>query len=239
MPLEEEYNASEHDNLSYKEYLKRNQGGIAYFEVFAPIWSNELFDKFSNADGTINVNAINAVDPELLKMVSYRIPTEDKYSCAPMKVIGFMPREAGDAIMLPYELTEIDDSDFDVDKRYVMRKDIPIKTRKKNEIEKELFNIATESYKKAHDGKTNNTWVGEQVRMFLDNPQKMKSADKFMQWLYGKYQQVAYYTDAPTSGRTYRDNKIIDMTYAVLTNQMTADKIRRTRQTLWSRPCRC
>lgn len=225
MPLKEEYNASEHDNLSYKEYLKRNQGGIAYFEVFAPIWSNELFDKFSNADGTINVNAINAVDPELLKMVSYRIPTEDKYSCAPMKVIGFMPREAGDAIMLPYELTEIDDSDFDVDKRYVMRKDIPIKTRKKNEIEKELFNIATESYKKAHDGKTNNTWVGEQVRMFLDNPQKMKSADKFMQWLYGKYQQVAYYTDAPTSGRTYRDNKIIDMTYAVLTNQMTADKI--------------
>ena len=225
MPLEEEYNASEHDNLSYKEYLKRNQGGIAYFEVFAPIWSNELFDKFSNADGTINVDAINAVDPELLKMVSYRIPTEDKYSCAPMKVIGFMPREAGDAIMLPYELTEIDDSDFDVDKRYVMRKDIPIKTRKRSEIEKELFNMTSESYKKAHDDKTNNTWVGEQVRMFMDNPQKMKDTDKLMKWLYSQYQSIAYYTDAPTSGRTYRDNKIIDMTYAVLTNQMTADKI--------------
>lgn len=225
MPLEEEYNASEHGNLSYKEYLKRNQGGIAYFEVFAPIWSNELFDKFANADGTINVDAINAVDPELLKMVSYRIPTEDKYSCAPMKVIGFMPREAGDGIMLPYELTEIDDSDFDVDKRYVMRKDIPIKTRKRSEIEKELFNIASESYKKAHDGKTNNTWVGEQVRMFMDNPQKMKDTDKLMKWLYSQYQSIAYYTDAPTSGRTYRDNKIIDMTYAVLTNQMTADKI--------------
>lgn len=225
MPLEEEYNASEHDNLSYKEYLKRNQGGIAYFEVFAPIWSNELFDKFSNADGTINVDAINAVDQELLKMVSYRIPTEDKYSCAPMKVVGFMPREAGDAIMLPYELTEIDDSDFDVDKRYVMRKDIPIKTRKRSEIEKELFARASESYKKAHDGKTNNTWVGEQVRMFMDNPQKMKDTDKLMKWLYSQYQSIAYYTDAPTSGRTYRDNKIIDMTYAVLTNQMTADKI--------------
>lgn len=225
MPLEEEYNASEHGNLSYKEYLKRNQGGIAYFEVFAPIWSNELFDKFANADGTINVDAINAVDPELLKMVSYRIPTEDKYSCAPMKVVGFMPREAGDAIMLPYELTEIDDSDFDVDKRYVMCKDIPIKTRKRSEIEKELFVRASESYKKAHDGKTNNTWVGEQVRMFMDNPQKMKDTDKLMKWLYSQYQSIAYYTDAPTSGRTYRDNKIIDMTYAVLTNQMTADKI--------------
>lgn len=225
IPLEEEYVSSEHDGLSYKDYLKKNQGGIAYFEVFCPIWSNELFDKFSNADGSINVDAINAVDPELLKMVSYRIPTEDKYSCAPMKVVGFMPREAGDAIMLPYELTEIDDSDFDVDKRYVMRKDIPIKTKRRKDIESELFKRASESYAKAHNGKTNNQWIGEQVRMFLDNPQKMKSTDKFMQWLYGQYQQVAYYTDAPTFGRTYRDNKIIDMTYAVLTNQMTADKI--------------
>lgn len=225
IPLEEEYVSSEHDGLSYKDYLKKNQGGIAYFEVFCPIWSNELFDKFSNSDGTINVDAINAVDPELLKMVSYRIPTEDKYSCAPMKVVGFMPREAGDAIMLPYELTEIDDSDFDVDKRYVMRKDIPIKTKRRKDIEGELFKRASESYAKAHNGKTNNQWIGEQIRMFLDNPQKMKSADKFMQWLYGQYQQVAYYTDAPTSGRMYRDNKIIDMTYAVLTNQMTADKI--------------
>lgn len=225
IPLEEEYVPSEHDGLSYKDYLKKNQGGIAYFEVFCPIWSNELFDKFSNANGSINVDAINTVDPELLKMVSYRIPTEDKYSCAPMKVVGFMPREAGDAIMLPYELTEIDDSDFDVDKRYVMRKDIPIKTKRRKDIESELFKRASESYAKAHNGKTNNQWIGEQVRMFLDNPQKMKSTDKFMQWLYGQYQQVAYYTDAPIFGRTYRDNKIIDMTYAVLTNQMTADKI--------------
>lgn len=225
IPLEKEYVSSEHDGLSYKDYLKKNQGGIAYFEVFCPIWSNELFDKFSNSDGTINVDAINVVDPELLKMVSYRIPTEDKYSCAPMKVVGFMPREAGDAIMLPYELTEIDDSDFDVDKRYVMRKDIPIKTKRRKDIESELFKRASESYAKAHNGKTRNHWISEQVRMFLDNPQKMKSTDKFMQWLYGQYQQIAYYTDAPTSGRMYRDNKIIDMTYAVLTNQMTADKI--------------
>lgn len=225
LPLETEYNPSEHNNMSYKDYLKKNQGGIAYFEVFCPIWSNELFEKFANADGTINVEAINNTDPELLKMVSYRIPTEDKYSCAPMKVVGFMPREAGDAIMLPYELTEIDDSDFDVDKRYVMRKDIPIKTKKRSEIEKQLFDIASESYKKAHDGKTNNAKIGEEIRMFLDNPQRMKNTSKFQAWLYKQYQHIAYYTDAPVSGKQYRDNKVVDMTYAVLTNQMTADKI--------------
>lgn len=225
LPLETEYNPSEHNNMSYKDYLKKNQGGIAYFEVFCPIWSNELFEKFANADGTINVEAINNTDPELLKMVSYRIPTEDKYSCAPMKVVGFMPREAGDAIMLPYELTEIDDSDFDVDKRYVMRKDIPIKTKKRSEIEKQLFDIASESYKKAHDGKTNNAKIGEEIRMFLDNPKRMKNTSKFQAWLYKQYQHIAYYTDAPVSGKQYRDNKVVDMTYAVLTNQMTADKI--------------
>ena len=233
MPLEEEYNPSEHDDMSYKEYCKKHQGGIAYFEVYAPIWSNELVEKFGNPDGSINIEAIEATDPDLLKMVSYRIPTEDKYSCAPMKVVGFMPRKAGDAIMLPYELTEIDDSDFDVDKRYVMRKVLSIKLDRRK-AEDYLFKIASDSYKKSHNGKADNHYIGEQVRMFLDNPEKMKDADKFMQFLNQHYeyyrnvyskQHSIYYTSAPTSGKEYRDNKIVDMTYAVLTNQMTADKI--------------
>mgnify|MGYP002520688144 CR=1 FL=1 len=224
IPLEKEYNPADHNNKSYKEYLKENQGGIAYFEVYAPMWDDKVFEMFSNPDGTINTDAIEAVDPELLKMVSYRIPTEDKYSCAPMKVVGFMPREAGDAIMLPYELTEIDDSDFDIDKRYVMRKEIPIKKKSRKEINNELFNIVSKSYEDAH-GRKNNKWVGEQVRMFLDNPQKMRNTDKFNQWLYSQYQRVAFYTEIPTSGKLYRDNKIVDMTFGVLTNEMTADKI--------------
>ena len=225
MPLEEEYNPSEHDNLSYKDYCKKNQGGIAYFEVFCPMWSDEIYQKFANQDGTINVDAINAMDLEFLKMVSYRIPTEDKYSCAPMKVVGFMPREAGDAIMFPYELTEIDDSDFDVDKRYVMRKSIPIKRKPRKDIEDALFEKATKRYAEMTKGGTRNVDIGNEVRMFMDNPERMRNNSKFMGWLYKQYQSIAYKTDAPTSGKDYRDNKIIDMTYAVLTNEMTADKI--------------
>lgn len=152
---------------SYEEFLKVHQAGIAYFEVYAPIWSNKLFDLFAKDDGTIDIKAMEAVSPELLKMIGYRIPTEDKYSCAPLKVVGFMPREAGDAIMLPQELTEINDSDFDIDKTYIMRKDIPVIKKKNGEI-------------------------------------------------------VA---NAPLKGKLYNDNKIIDMTWAVLTNEMTADKI--------------
>lgn len=210
---------------SYEEYVKENQAGIAYFEVFAPIWDDSLIEKFGNEDGTINIEAIEATDPELLKLISYRIPTEDKYSIAPMKIIGFLPREAGEGIMFPYELTGIDGSDFDIDKRYVMRKDIPIVKKNRAEIQQQLFDILSESYSKAHEGKTNNKWVGEQVKMFMDNPKKMRHTDAIGKFLYQHYQRIAYTTNPPTSGKTYRDNKIMDMTWAILTNEMTADKI--------------
>lgn len=212
-------------NMTYEEYVKKNQAGIAYFEVFIPMWANEIFEKFSNADGSINMEALEATDPELLKMISYRIPTEDKYSCAPMKAVGFMPREAGDAIMFPYELTEIDDSDFDVDKRYVMRKDIPIVRKPKHIIHKELFDTVEESYKKQHEGKELPANIANEIEVFLDSPDTMKDKSTFTKWLYSLYQKVAYTTEAPISGRKYRDNKIVDMTWAVLTNEMTADKI--------------
>jgi hypothetical protein len=142
-----------------------------------------------------------------------------------MKAVGFMPREAGDAIMFPYELTEIDDSDFDVDKRYVMRKDIPIVRKPKHIIHKELFNVVEDSYKKQHDGKELPANIASEIEVFLDSPDTMRSKSTFTKWLYSQYQKVAYTTEAPTSGRTYRDNKIVDMTWAVLTNEMTADKI--------------
>ena len=45
-------------------------------------------------------------------MIGYRIPSEDKYSCAPLKIVGFLPREAGDAIMLPNDFTLLTGSDF-------------------------------------------------------------------------------------------------------------------------------
>jgi hypothetical protein len=225
IPLEKDYVPSEHNGLSYKEYIKKNQGGIAYFEVYAPIWSNELFDKFANEDGSINVEAINAVDPELLKMVSYRIPTEDKYSCAPMKVVGFMPREAGDAIMLPYELTEIDDSDFDVDKRYVMRKDISIVEKNYDDYVDELEERGKKLYKEIFGNESSQGYVERMVSSLAKNPKAFHRDSPFRKALFNEYQKLAFKTVAPTSGRTYRDNKIIDMTYAVLTNEMTADKI--------------
>ncbi len=95
----------------FKQYLKDNQGGIAYFEVFAPIYANNLFNQFADKNGNISIEAIETLDPDLLKMIGYRIPTEAKYSMAPLKIVGFLPREAGDGIMLPNDITLLTGSD--------------------------------------------------------------------------------------------------------------------------------
>lgn len=114
---------------NYKNYIKENQSGIAYYEVFAPIYMNELFSEFQDANGNIDIATIEAINPDLLKMIGYRIPTEDKYSMAPLKIVGFLPREAGEGIMMPNDITLLTGSDFDVDKFYLMRKEIDIAKR--------------------------------------------------------------------------------------------------------------
>lgn len=222
---EEEYKGWEvATHQTYEEYVKENQAGIAYFEVFAPAWSKDMLEKFMNDDGTIDIEAIKATDSELLKMISYRIPTEDKYSMAPMKIVGFMPRWAGDAIMLPYELTEIDDSDFDVDKRYVMRKVLEIVPKSRKEVSRQLETMVANSYKKAHDGNVDMNWVRNEVSTFLDDPIRMRNMDALTKAMYNVYKRIGYTTKKP-KGKDLRDNRTIDMSWAVLTNQHVAPQI--------------
>lgn len=98
----------------YQKYITENQAGIAYMECMAPAYTKDLFANFADENGNIDVAAIEKTSPELLKMIGYRIPTEDKYSISPLKIVGFLPRVAGDGIMLPYDITLINGSDFDI-----------------------------------------------------------------------------------------------------------------------------
>ena len=210
--------------MTYEQYIEENQAGIAYFEVFAPIYLNDIFEKFQNPDGSIDMKAIEELNPDLLKMIGYRIPTEDKYSCAPLKIVGFLPREAGDTIMLPNDITLLTGSDFDIDKEYLMRKDIPITLRDKKDIFDDMLqhftankNLSKETIKD----------IKNAINLFLDNPNPKlldfsKSQDRVL-WTY--YKKFAYKAEAPTEGRTYRNNKIVDMTWEVLTHESNADKI--------------
>ena len=125
---------------SYEDYLRENQKGVAYYEVYCAMPTDDVFMKFANKDGMIDIEAVERVAPDLLKMIGYRIPTEDKYSMAPLKIVGFLPREAGEGIMLPAEITTITGSDFDIDKFYLMRKEVDIATRDLGVLDSEREN---------------------------------------------------------------------------------------------------
>ena len=90
-------------------------------ECKLPWSSRKYFEPFMDDNGNIDVQKIkDSGNEDLLKMIGYRIPTEDKYSMLPLKVTGFLPFNGGGSIMLPWEITTIAGSDFDVDKLYVM-----------------------------------------------------------------------------------------------------------------------
>jgi hypothetical protein len=74
---------------SYEDYLRENQAGIDHYEVIAPAYTKGIFEKFTDKNGNISVKALEALNPDLLKMIGYRIPTEAKYSIAPLKIVGF------------------------------------------------------------------------------------------------------------------------------------------------------
>lgn len=298
-------------DAEFKKYIQDNQSGISYYECFVPIYMNSLFNEFKDSDGNINIEAIEKVNPDLLKLIGYRIPSEAKYSMAPLKIVGFMPREAGDGIMLPYDITLITGSDFDVDKFYIMRKDIKLnskyrrgKERKehKEDIVKyiiennsdvasmQLSEDRLQAIQKAVDNKYNpiidklskerdaeietvtneykekgklegdefnkaikkveKKWerkIGEvedrsisireslisknledtkikAVKRFLHNPNNVYT-DNLNKSIQSTYLNYMYNTVAEPSGRVYRNNKIIDMTWAVLTHETTSAEI--------------
>ena len=230
---------STNDILSYKDYIKENQAGIAYFEAFAPIYCNDLFTKFADSNGVINTQAIEMLEPDLLKMIGYRIPTEDKYSMTPIKIVGFLPREAGDGIMLPYDITLLTGSDFDIDKIYIMRKDYNIKDNEKSRsfMHELLYNELVSSQKSKLKYETKNA-LNDLVNQFLNDPfnssslVNQKVAKGYMTMTKGAYDKMLrlylqnmYTVDKPTKGRSYRNNKIVDMTYEVLTHETSVDKM--------------
>ena len=59
------------------------------------------------------------IEEELMKMFSFRIPTSSHQSGAILKVVGFLPEEVGDLIVVPKEHTKQIGEDYDIDKRYI------------------------------------------------------------------------------------------------------------------------
>ena len=115
----------------YQKYLKENHAVLKHFEIFVTCPSEELEnllvkaarnegkEPFYYLDNPQEAADKGIIKESMLRMIGYRIPTEDKYSMQPCKVKRFLPRSAGEAVMLPKEITWMSGSDFDIDKLYI------------------------------------------------------------------------------------------------------------------------
>ena len=91
---------------------------IKEMEAMLPWWSKQYFPV--GEDGIIDFERIKKEAPELLELVGFRIPTEDKYSMPVIRVVGFTAKEAGGVAVLPADITKRAGTDFDVDKLFIM-----------------------------------------------------------------------------------------------------------------------
>lgn len=114
---------------NYEEYVKkaREEGSlaIAYLECYMPAYSREFYEPLM--DPNTHQLDVTKLPEDLRKLIGYRVPTEGKYSMAPLYIKGFLPQQNGSAIMLPAEITTLSGSDFDVDKMYIMLPEFNIK----------------------------------------------------------------------------------------------------------------
>lgn len=99
-------------------------GSLKHVEAIVPVYDQRLIEIYGNSEGIIDEAGIKRMeqdDPKMLQLIGYRIPTENKYSTVPIKIVGFIPSYLGNAVVLPSDYIELAGWDFDVDKLYMFR----------------------------------------------------------------------------------------------------------------------
>ena len=235
-PLNYELYKKEHSNAtreSYEEFVKNAQKegelSIMYLECYMPAYSRKFYEPLMKP-GTHELD-ITKLPEDLRKLIGYRVPTEDKYSMAPLYIKGFLPQQNGSAIMLPAEITTLSGSDFDVDKMYIMLPEFDIK-----EV------VDKESLLEAFKGTLDYTPSKDELLIAYDeviNGSIAFSEDSIEMKLYDFYtenkdlytkkviKKVKYdFNETPQENSLEaRNNLLIDMMWGVLTNADTASKI--------------
>lgn len=197
---------------------------IKYLECYMPAYSREFYEPLMK-EGTHELD-INKLPEDLRKLIGYRVPTEDKYSMAPLYIKGFLPQQNGSAIMLPAEITTLSGSDFDVDKMYIMLPEFKIDEfdfrRAKQDFKGEQ-RILDELASLFREGSLMDDFANAPVEFkewFRENKEKYRLTTP-------KIRKVKYdFNKVPQENSLEaRNNLLIDMMWGVLTNADTASKI--------------
>lgn len=188
-------------------------GTIKCFQAYVPIYDEAIIKDFADEKGNIDIEKMRNSNPKLLEMFGYRIPTESKYSMVPIKVVGFLPRNAGEGIMLPAEITKLSGSDFDIDKLYIMRYEFD------REVDTEEVGILKTMIKSD---------IGEEIRSsdifdyYLGNEEIIQNEE--IKNLLNRFKYKAIKYSEPKNTRAKNNNKIIDYSLAFLTSKYAQEQ---------------
>ena len=207
------------------EVVRNKNGSIKEIQCYMPAYSKQFYEAFMGEDGTLD---INKMPEDLRKVVGYRIPTENKYSMANLRIMGFLPQQNGGTIMLPAEITTMSGADFDVDKMFLMFPSF--------RLEEYNMDQAKLDYSKEMDQEgnlvdailgTNETSHKESFKEWWERKKKDGSA-KYYKLESPIVEKVRYNHDVnnPNSiaemSREQRDNMLIDISYAILSHPAMA-----------------
>lgn len=214
---------------SYEEFVKNAQKegelSIMYLECYMPAYSREFYEPLMEP-GTHELD-IERLPEDLRRLIGYRVPTEDKYSMAPLRIKGFLPQQNGSAIMLPAEITTLSGSDFDVDKMYIMLPEFRVKKYDMRQAREDyarmnsLFNQVLSQFTHSQLAEDIlNADTDDFKEWFKENKEKYRLAKPIIS-------KVKYdFNKSPQENSLEaRNNLLIDMMYGVLTNADTASKI--------------
>lgn len=198
---------------------------IKYLECYMPAYSREFYELLMNPN-THQLD-VTKLPEDLRKLIGYRVPTEDKYSMAPLFIKGFLPQQNGSAIMLPAEITTLSGSDFDVDKMYIMLPEFRVKKYDMRQAREDyarmnsLFNQVLSQFTHSQLAEDIlNADTDDFKEWFQENKEKYRLAKPIIS-------KVKYdFNKSPQENSLEaRNNLLIDMMYGVLTNADTASKI--------------
>lgn len=109
----------EYANLSKLQYLSKDKPAQIVMPFYF-IKDGEQMDvkEFTKViDGKTYLDT-SRIDPELLQMNGFRIPFQGHNSGMWFEIVGFLPKVAGDLVLVPGEIAGQMGSDYDVDKLY-------------------------------------------------------------------------------------------------------------------------
>jgi hypothetical protein len=128
-------------------FITNESGEVTEAEIGLPIDYIKDIDlkpvaEYDPTTGRIHWDKLNENQKQALQFILYRIPTSNKSSMLPVRVVRITPPSLNNIVVIPGELTIQQGLDFDVDKSQLLRRVLDKEGKiDKKDVDTQLFNI--------------------------------------------------------------------------------------------------